>query len=273
MRCINTGKIFPGRPTLGSWVSALWFREQNLPAFVVLRTTPMAIRAAATNWESGWLPAQDRQLPRSIAWRSRAESAAANTTSSWSPASDLGSARRAQRRASKALPQRIRIGGAHPQLRVGRPNAVACRAVARSIARPVPSRQLYGLDNPTTANFGTRCLMARRLIETGVRFVQVMVPIGTGAWDHHSNLRDGLRKVCPAVDLPTAALIRDLKQRGLLDSTIVMWTGEFGRLPISQGGSGRDHNRHAFTLLLAGGDSTRTSPSPDVRLPKPCKTA
>ena len=97
--------------------------------------------------------------------------------------------------------------------------------------------------------------MARRLVESGVRFVQVMVPIksGTMPWDHHDNIKPGLEALCPQVDQPTAALIRDLKQRGLLDTTIVLWTGEFGRLPISQKGNGRDHNRNAFSLLLAGG--------------------
>ena len=99
-----------------------------------------------------------------------------------------------------------------------------------------PTRRLYGLDDPVTANFGTRCLMARRLVESGVRFIQVMVPVKSGGmpWDHHENIKPGLEALCPQVDVPTAALIRDLKQRGLLDSTIVLWTGEFGRLPISQ---------------------------------------
>ena len=117
------------------------------------------------------------------------------------------------------------------------------------------TRRLYGLDNPVTANFGTRCLMARRLVEEGVRFVQVTAPIASGTmpWDHHNAIASGLRKVCPQVDQPTAALIADLKQRGLLESTIVWWAGEFGRLPITQGGTGRDHNRYAFSLLLAGG--------------------
>jgi uncharacterized protein (DUF1501 family) len=84
-----------------------------------------------------------------------------------------------------------------------------------------------------------------------VRFVQVLNP--AASWDHHSNLKEGLTKICANVDRPSAALICDLKQRGLLESTVVLWAGEFGRLPISQGGTGRDHNRHAFTLLLAGG--------------------
>lgn len=117
------------------------------------------------------------------------------------------------------------------------------------------TKSLYGLNDPITNNFGTRCLMARRMVESGVRFVQVLAPIKSGGtpWDHHSNINSGLKDVCPQVDLPSAALIQDLKQRGLLDSTIVLWTGEFGRLPITQGGTGRDHNRHAFSLFLSGG--------------------
>jgi uncharacterized protein (DUF1501 family) len=117
------------------------------------------------------------------------------------------------------------------------------------------TRRLYGLDDPVTENFGTRCLMARRLVESGVRFVQVMVPVKSGGnpWDHHEKIKPGLEVLCPHVDRPTAALIRDLKVRGLLETTIVLWAGEFGRLPISQKGDGRDHNRNAFSLLLAGG--------------------
>jgi hypothetical protein len=123
-----------------------------------------------------------------------------------------------------------------------------------SIDRESPAtRRLYGLEDKVTENFGTRCLMARRLVELGVRFVLVPVPLASGGWDHHSDIKNGLNKICPMVDRPSAALVRDLKQRGLLDSTVVLWTGEFGRLPISQNGTGRDHNRHAFSLFLAGG--------------------
>ena len=97
--------------------------------------------------------------------------------------------------------------------------------------------------------------MARRLVEAGVRYIQVTAPIASGTmpWDHHNDIVPGLKKVCPQVDQPSAALITDLKQRGLLDSTIVWWTGEFGRLPITQVGTGRDHNRYAFSTFLAGG--------------------
>src|SRR5207244_3686190 len=113
------------------------------------------------------------------------------------------------------------------------------------------TRKLYGLDNPKTGEYGKRCLLARRLVEQGVRFVQVF--LSGQPWDTHSKNAEGLKTYTAMTDQPSAALVTDLQQRGLLDSTIVLWTGEFGRLPISQGTDGRDHNRHAFSLWLAGG--------------------
>src|SRR5262249_43847205 len=114
------------------------------------------------------------------------------------------------------------------------------------------TRKLYGLDNPVTASYGTRCVMARRLIEAGVRFVQVFPPVGQ-PWDAHGDTKGENEKICGVTDLPIAGFLRDLKSRGLLESTLVLWTGEFGRLPVSQNGKGRDHNRNAFSLWLAGG--------------------
>jgi uncharacterized protein (DUF1501 family) len=115
--------------------------------------------------------------------------------------------------------------------------------------------KLYGLDNPKCGEYGKRCLLARRLVEQGVRFVQVY--LNFQPWDTHSKNAEQLKNLCAMTDQPSAALVADLKQRGLLDSTIVLWTGEFGRLPVSQGGDGRDHNRHAFSLWLAGGGFKR----------------
>jgi len=113
------------------------------------------------------------------------------------------------------------------------------------------TQRLYGLDDPATEEYGRRCLLARRLIEKGVRFVQLF--LSGQPWDTHSRNADSLKGLCRRTDKPSAALVTDLKRRGLLDSTIVMWTGEFGRLPVSQDDDGRDHNRHAFSLWLAGG--------------------
>jgi uncharacterized protein (DUF1501 family) len=113
------------------------------------------------------------------------------------------------------------------------------------------TRQLYGLNNPVSQEYGTRCLMARRLIERGVRFVQIFM--SGQPWDTHSKNAESLKGLCARTDQPSAALVMDLKRRGLLDDTIVLWTGEFGRQPISQGSDGRDHNRRAFSLWVAGG--------------------
>ena len=117
------------------------------------------------------------------------------------------------------------------------------------------TRKMYGLDNPVTAGYGMRCLMARRMVESGVRFVQVFPPLKPSfqPWDNHSNIEGDLPAICSRTDQPSAALVKDLKQRGLLDEVIVMWTGEFGKLPITENAKGRDHNRHAFSLFMAGG--------------------
>jgi uncharacterized protein (DUF1501 family) len=113
------------------------------------------------------------------------------------------------------------------------------------------TRKMYGLDQTATKEYGTRCLLARRLVEKGVRFVQIFLK--GQPWDTHSKNAESLKGLCGMTDQPSAALVKDLKQRGLLESTIVMWTGEFGRLPVSQGTDGRDHNRHGFSMWLAGG--------------------
>src|SRR5262249_30537639 len=117
------------------------------------------------------------------------------------------------------------------------------------------TKEAYGLDQPHTADFGTRCLLARRLVERGVRFVQLYSgggPLVT-QWDAHDDINGNHEKMCGHVDQPIAALLKDLKERGLLDSTLVVWASEFGRTPHSQGGKGRDHNPFGYTMWLAGG--------------------
>jgi uncharacterized protein (DUF1501 family) len=114
------------------------------------------------------------------------------------------------------------------------------------------TRREYGLDRPECADYGRRCLLARRLVERGVRFVQIYCGSGS-QWDAHSNLEGNHHRMCGRCDQPTAALLRDLKRRGLLDSTLVVWGGEFGRTPMSEGADGRDHNPYGFTMWLAGG--------------------
>jgi uncharacterized protein (DUF1501 family) len=121
----------------------------------------------------------------------------------------------------------------------------------QDLSSETPSTQkLYGLDDPATANYGRQCLMARRFAEAGVRFIQIS---HSYKWDQHGNLRKDHAKNAREVDRPIAGLLYDLKQRGLLEDTLVWWGGEFGRTPTAQGGDGRDHNPHGFTMWLAGG--------------------
>jgi hypothetical protein len=116
------------------------------------------------------------------------------------------------------------------------------------------TKALYGLDNPKTATFGRQCLIARRMVEKGVRFIELLCQnLGHDRWDQHSNLKKGHEDNARAVDRPIAGLLTDLKARGLLDSTLVLWGGEFGRTPMAQGSDGRDHNPFGFTMWLAGG--------------------
>jgi uncharacterized protein (DUF1501 family) len=115
------------------------------------------------------------------------------------------------------------------------------------------TQKLYGTDQPATELFGKQCLLARRLIERGVRFVQLFDAPENNAWDHHTGLKDRLPKRCQAVDRPITALLTDLKARGLLEDTLVLWGGEFGRTPTAEGTDGREHHPFGFTMWLAGG--------------------
>jgi len=247
---LMTGRIFEGRPSIGSWVSyALGSENQNLPAYVVLRDPTS--EEANTLWSSGWMPATHRGTEF-------------HTTGT--PIQNLRSAREqphgVQRNNLEFLgtlnrlhltkyPRDQRLESRIQNYELAARMQVEALQIGDTSNEPAAIRKLYGLDDGTTSAHGMCCLLARKLVEAGVRFVQIFPPAGLG-WDTHSNFDRG-DKVAAATDLPTAGLIRDLKQRGLLDSTVIFWSGEFGRLPISQNSVGRDHNRHACSLLLAGG--------------------
>ena len=247
---LNTGKIFQGRPALGSWICyALGSENQNLPAYIVLRDPEGYNTSGSLLWENGWLPALYRgtevntqgtpmlnmksQTPLPIQQRNLDFLA------------KLNERHREDYPDDSTLEARIRNYelAARMQLAAGETLDLSAESKA--------TQDLYGLDNPTTSSYGLRCLMARRLVESGVRFVQIFPPRGQ-PWDSHNNVKTQNEEISAQTDLPSAALIKDLKQRGLLDSTLVIWAGEFGRLPVSQNGKGRDHNRYAFSLFLAG---------------------
>ena len=249
----NTGKIFQGKPALGAWISyALGTENQNLPAYIVLRDPAGYNTSGSLTWSSGWLPALYRGTEFSSQGAPILNLKPAKARPEGAQSDDLEYLAALNRRH-----QRARRGDSELETRIQNYELAARMQLAAGdlvdiSKESAATRALYGLDNPDTQGYGLRCLMARKLIEAGVRFVQVF-PKPFQPWDTHSKTREDLGSICAACDQPSAALVTDLKQRGLLDSTIVLWSGEFGRLPVSQNGTGRDHNRNAFSLFLAGG--------------------
>jgi hypothetical protein len=248
-----TGKIFQGRPSFGSWISyALGTENQNLPAYVVLRDPAGYNTTGTLTWSSGWLPALYRGTEFSSTGSPVLNLRPAREQPAGTQRDNLDFLAELNRKHQRQYP-----GEAELETRIQN-HELAARmqlAAARTLdltKETAATQKLYGLDNPATKAYGLRCLLARKLIESGVRFVQIH-PKPFQPWDTHANTKSSLADICGNTDLPTAGLIRDLKQRGLLEKTIVLWSGEFGRLPVSQNGTGRDHNRNAFSLLAAGG--------------------
>jgi hypothetical protein len=256
LRLIHTGKILAGRPTWGSWVIyALGSENHNLPAYVVLSDPGGLPVDGVRNWSSGWLPAVYQGTPF--------RSGGSPVLNLETPGMVTHEARNGQLRLLDAL-NRAHLGrhsgNSELEARISNFETAAQMQTAvpeaLNLASEPPSiHRLYGLDRPESREYGTRCLIARRLIERGVRFVQLFM--SGQPWDTHSKNAETLKSLCARTDQPSAALVLDLKQRGLLDETIVLWTGEFGRLPVSQGTDGRDHNRHGFSLWIAGGGFKR----------------
>ena len=208
-RCLLSGKIFPGRPSVGSWISyALGTENQNLPAYVVLRDPNGYNNGGTTMWESGWLPAtyQGTEIQSRGAavldLHPAVKTTEAAQRDNLHALASLNEARRKLYPAESILEARIRNYELAARMQLSAEQVLDIRH------ETAPTRRLYGLEDPVTANFGTRCLMARRLVESGVRFVQVMVPIksGTMPWDHHENIKPGLEALCPQIDHPHRGL-------------------------------------------------------------------
>jgi hypothetical protein len=257
LRHFQTGKPRIGRPTIGSWITfALGSRNQNLPPYVVLSDPTHDQVDGIRNWSAGFLPALYQGTPLRADGPALFDLALPKGTSVEMQRKQLG--------LLEQLNHEHRRRFAHMSELDAR---IANNALAGNIGDEVVAametsgetkevQNLYGMDNPSTGTYSRRCLLARRLLERGVRFVAVFNDNIKGMgdpWDTHSNHNQRMRSVCENVDQPSAALIQDLKTLGMLEDTIVLWVGEFGRLPVSQGKDGRDHNRHAFTALLAGG--------------------
>lgn len=252
LRLIHTGRFLAGMPVMGSWiVYALGTDNTNLPAFVVLGDPGGLPVDGERNWSSGWLPA----VYQGTMFRSGKSPVLHLET----PSGIVEPARRNQlkfledlnRQFLKQHPESSELAARIENFETAARMQTTVPKILDLSTETESTRELYGLNRPETREYGTRCLLARRLIEQGVRFVQIF--LNGQPWDTHSKNAESLKGLCARTDQPSAALVQDLKQRGLLDSTIVLWTGEFGRLPVSQGTDGRDHNRHAFSLWLAGG--------------------
>jgi hypothetical protein len=254
---LSTGRIVPGAPVLGSWLTyGLGSVTDELPAYLALTHPSGPPLLAGHNWSNGFLPA----LYQGTVIRPR-EPRILNLDA---PEHLRGEAQERQLELVRQLNRehlREHEGEFDLEARISSYELAARMQTAAKEAmdlsgESVATRALYGLDRDITRDYGTRCLIARRLVERGVRFVQI---INNGqSWDHHSGIVKALPELCARTDQPTAALLKDLKARGLLDSTLVHWGGEMGRLPVMQNDLGkekvgRDHNTHGFSMWLAGG--------------------
>ncbi len=258
----NTGFVLPGFPHMGAWVSyGLGSLNQNLPTFVVLPDKRGFAPNGPGNWSAGFLPAthQGTMLrpnnPNPIAdlyppadsgfITADSERAGRNVLE------QLNRAHLATRGGDSRLEARIAAYELAARLQLSAPEVLDISQESEATQR------LYGLDQPITEDFGRNCLIARRLLERDVRFVQVWSGADNGFprrnWDSHEDIAKDHGEMGRSMDQPAAALIQDLRQRGLLDDTIVIWTTEFGRMPCSQGTKGRDHNPFTFTSWMAGG--------------------
>ena len=253
---LHTGSDTQVRPSMGSWVVyGLGTENEDLPGFITI--CPTLAHGGVNNWGAAFLPA----------WTQGTPIGNASVPSSQAIVKHIRNTRLSesmQRRQldflAEANQEHLQLSGADRMLE-GRINSfeLAFRMqgtmpeVQDITQESAATHKMYGLDNPVTANFGRQCLMARRFLEKGVRFVQVTHSDSEVQWDQHGNLYKGHSKNAAEVDKPIAGLLKDLRSRGLLDDTLVIWGGEFGRTPTAQGKDGRDHNPYGFTMWLAGG--------------------
>ncbi len=248
---MNTGAPRVGLPTAGAWVTyGLGSENRNLPGFVVLGGSK-GIKGGSVHWSSGFLPSSFQ----GTLFRSQG-----------SPILNLDRPQEVEKQDQRAVLDLVaNLNREHLATHAGEPDLTAriesfelayrmqteATDLADFSSESAETQRLYGLDRESTRTFGRKCLLARRLVERGVRFVQVYSD--GDSWDAHSNLAGNHTSHCAATDIPIHALLTDLKRSGLIDSTLVIWGGEFGRMPVSQKGGGRDHNPKGFLVWMAGG--------------------
>ncbi|MBL9124836.1 MAG: DUF1501 domain-containing protein [Planctomycetaceae bacterium] len=249
---MNTGSILMGRPSLGSWVSyGLGTENDSLPAFVVLPDPGGGVKGGPPAWGSGYLPATFQGTtfrPGATPIVDLAPQPGigrAEQRQTFAYIQELNRRHRDERRGDDVLEARIEAYELAFRMQAAAPEVVELGTeTAETLA-------LYGIGERSTDEFGRRCLLARRLIERGVRFVQLYSG-DTNGWDAHQDVAQNHGEYCARTDKPVAGLLRDLARRGLLDETLVIWGGEFGRMPMSEQGRGRDHNPWGYSVVLAG---------------------
>jgi len=250
---MNTGTPIGGRPSLGSWINyGLGTENSNLPAFVVMTDTTATPTNGSRNWSAGFMPAayQGTKLETGdepIRYLNNPKGIdAARQRAKLDLLSSMNTDHAADRAWQTDLDARIKSYELAFRMQAHAPEAIDLAE------ETTETQQLYGMDEDKTRVYGQNCLLARRLVERGVRFVQLYHGSGS-KWDAHSNIEKNHSIMCAGMDKPVAGLLKDLKRRGLLDETLVIWGGEFGRTPMSEQGNGRDHNPTGFTMWMAGG--------------------
>ena len=249
---MNTGSVLMGKPSVGSWIAyGLGTENQDMPAFVVLPDPGGGIKGGPPAWGSGNLPAVYQGVTMRpgttpiLDLRPQAQVSPGQQKRTFDLVQQWNREHVRQRQADDELSARVAAYELAFRMQVSAPEMVD---LSRETAE---THALYGLHNPSTREFGQRCLLARRMIENGVRFVQLYSG-NTGGWDAHKDVAQNHGDYCQRTDLPVAALITDLKRRGLWDDTLLIWGGEFGRMPMSEKGTGRDHNPWGYSAWLAG---------------------
>lgn len=257
IQAMQNGRIISGRPTVGSWLTyGLGCETDNLPAYVALIDPGQLPVMGVENWTNGFLPSIYQgtviraQEPRILNLDPPPHLKGAAQKEALSYLEQLNQRHLADRQGYDDLAARIASYELAANMQLAAKEAVDFSAETAATLR------MYGLENPETKEFGSRCLIARRLIERGVRFAQVFTE--NQRWDHHGSIVSKLPTACKKVDIPSAALVKDLKQRGMLDTTVVHWGGEMGRLPVIENNTGptrvgRDHNTYGFSMWVAGG--------------------
>jgi hypothetical protein len=253
---MNTGSILAGRPSMGSWVTyGLGTANRNLPTFVIL-TDAGEVIGGAKNWSSGFLPASYEGTLFRRDGDPILDLAPPATIGGDQQRGKLDLLKSLNRHYGDRRPEDTELEARLNSFELAyRMQAAAPEAVDLSKESDA-TRKLYGMDDEVTARYGTNCLLARRLVERGVRFVEVYSGSGSG-WDAHNAIDKNHGQRCRETDVPIAGLLADLKARGLLDTTLVVWGGEFGRTPFNEKGDGRDHNPWGFSIWMAGGGITQ----------------